>query len=178
MLRDKVVFLDMDGVLVTQRSHHAFGSNLLMRHIDPVACKLVERLCKENSAKIVLSSTWRVHFDLGSMTSILMNGGFSDIPWHQNWKTPHYPSLRRGLEIQAWLNANDNPQAVILDDDNDMLEEQRGFFVQTSAADGFLWSHYEKASAILSRAHRLNTGKDLPEQRMPYSRCDSGGDED
>ena len=158
--RPPVIFLDMDGVLCTQRAHHAIATqSALWRHLDPIACRLVERLARENGALLVLSSTWRESFEQSGMTCIVMNGGFSAVNWHTCWKTPKLhesPHLwdsgsyvKRGYEIDSWLNANGQPDYVILDDDPDMLTTQKPRFVQTDAMNGFLWEHFEKAEEIL-----------------------------
>lgn len=139
----------MDGVLCTQRAHHAYARNLMWHHLDPVACRLLERLVVENDLQIVLSSTWRNHYNKSAMTCILVNGGMQNVPWHEDWKTPNFSSGSRGLEIAHWLKSNDNPKYIILDDDMDMLPEQKEFFVHTDEMDGLLWGHYVKAEAIL-----------------------------
>lgn len=150
----KVLFLDMDGVLCTTRAHVAYSTQLLMRHLDPVSTRLVARLLKETGTLVVLSSTWRLHFDLSAMNTILMNGGFDDVPWHKNWRTPTAPRLSmhwtRGQEIGAWLGDNSPIERfVILDDDDDMLPDHMPFFVHTDTHEGFGFKDYEKALKIL-----------------------------
>lgn len=157
----RVIFLDIDGVLCTMRSHKAFGlRGGLERHFDPVAVKMLEKLCEETGAKIVLSSSWRKDVDFESMTCVLMNAGFARVPWHSAWRTGDHStkigwgmthSPPRGEEIKAWLDANGNPDYVILDDNSDFLPEQMPYLVQTDSYDGFLWKDYQKAYAIIRR---------------------------
>lgn len=146
-----VVFLDFDGVLCTVRSHYAYAEAGLMQHLDPIAVKLVERLCRKAGAEIVISSTWRQHHNEISMMAILMNAGMSKPPFHDDWSTPRrLSSGARGYEIKEWLDRHPlTPSYVILDDDSDMLDEQTKHFVQTDSNDGFLWKDYEKACKIL-----------------------------
>lgn len=145
----KAIFLDMDGVLVTMRSHLAAKEDGFMRHIDLVGCKLLERLCRETGAKIVLSSTWRLHFDKPAMSMILCNGGFSRVPWHEQWRTPQLLNRPRGHEIASWLEDNPVEKFVIIDDDPDMTEAQKPFFVQTNGNNGILYDDYLSAKSIL-----------------------------
>ncbi len=147
-----VIFLDMDGVLCTQRSHHAFARDLMWRHLDPVGVGLLERLVEENKALLVCSSTWRVHYNKSAMTTMLSIGGMRKVPWHDDWQTPNFSTGARGTEIAHWLKMNGEPPYLILDDDLDMLPEQKPFFVHTHEHDGFLWEHYVKAEKILRGA--------------------------
>ena len=149
------LFLDMDGVLCTARSALAFGRGQ-WKHLDPVACRLLGRLFKkEPNLRVVLSSTWRTHFDRHAMDHILCNGGIDSIPWHDDWRTKDLNVrlsgyVPRGKEIAEWLERNGKPEKyLILDDDNDMLEEQKPFFVRTHELDGISTQNYIDACKIL-----------------------------
>lgn len=52
-----LVFLDIDGVLNNLGSAMGLGST--SRYFDPVSVALVDRLCREGHAQIVVSSSWR-----------------------------------------------------------------------------------------------------------------------
>ena len=52
----KIIFLDVDNVICTER--YNLVSEDIWRDFDPVACKIILRLCKVTGAKIVLSSSW------------------------------------------------------------------------------------------------------------------------
>ena len=147
----KIIFLDMDGVLCTSRSHVANRGKGLMQHLDVTAVKLLSVLLEKTSAELVLSSTWREHHDKTSMTAILQNAGMSVVPWHQNWKTPVDERTGfRGNEIASWLrHSGGDCKYLIIDDSSDFLPEQLPFFVHTTFDDGFLFSHYSKAMEIL-----------------------------
>lgn len=157
----RVLFLDIDGVLCTLRSHFAYGlPGGLERHLDPVAVRMLAKFCEESNCKIVLSSSWRDDLDLEAMSCILMNAGFARVPWHSSWKTKNFDVKtgwgmtqrgKRGDEIKQWLSENGNPDYVILDDNSDFLPEQMPYFVQTDTNNGFLWEHYQKAFDIIRR---------------------------
>lgn len=150
--KNRVVFLDIDGVLCTTKSHVANDGVGLMQHLDVTSVKLLSVLLKQTYAKLVLSSTWReFHKEKISMTAILQNSGMSDVPWHQNWKTPITFRGCRGEEIQQWLKDNGAPGCsyVIIDDNSDFLDDQLPYFVQTEFDDGFTYKHYLKALEIL-----------------------------
>jgi hypothetical protein len=146
-----IIFLDIDGVLCTTRAHLAYATGLFMRHYDPTSTRLLARLCRETEAKLVLSSTWRLSFDMHHMDALLMNAGFDDVPWHQNWRTPDLKFERsRGEEINLWMERHGTPEHyVILDDDSDMLEAQKARFIQTDTHEGFGFKEYERARLLL-----------------------------
>lgn len=52
-----VVFLDIDGVLNNLGTVAAFGNP--SKHLDPVSVALVDKLCREGEADVVVSSSWR-----------------------------------------------------------------------------------------------------------------------
>lgn len=146
----RVIFLDIDGVLCTPRAHLAYATGMLMRHYDPTSTRLLARLCRETGAEIVLSSTWRLSFNISHMDALLMNAGFGDVPWHTAWKTPSLREQSRGEEIAKWMEQHGTPDRyVILDDDSDMLESQKPNFIQTDTDEGFGYKDYERALKLL-----------------------------
>lgn len=149
----KIVFLDIDGVLCTHRSHMAFKGpkSAFMQHLDPVGVKLVESLCEESGAEIVISSTWSEFHDMQSMLAILMNAGFSFPNFHNNWKTiKSHKYSHRGEEIAQWMKMHGKPDHyVIIDDDDRLLDSQKEFWVQTTMNDGLTYEGYKKALKIL-----------------------------
>ena len=50
MSKKKIIFLDIDGVISTQKSHYA---------LDKDACDLLGKIIDAADAKIVISSSWR-----------------------------------------------------------------------------------------------------------------------
>ena len=145
----KVIFLDVDGVLNNYAAFEAaqgrHGTNVLA----PECIERCNRLVEMTGARVVLSSTWRLMADF---RAILRDGGLraSIID-----RTPYFTSgdQRRGAEIADWLRRNTTVVAyVILDDDSDMLEEQRPFFVQTHYQTGLTDAHVARAAAILGGA--------------------------
>lgn len=147
----KIIFLDIDGVLnVIPQGHDEFGGIF-----HPQFEENLKKIIEETGAKIVISSSWRQN-GLEEMKAMwkkrglagevidttpslyLMKGGC--IKFHNN-KLEQHPtprvigySIPRGCEIEYWLNENKKEVEayVIIDDDNDMLYNQRRNFVKTS----------------------------------------------
>lgn len=127
-MKEKILFLDVDGVL---NSWKTGGRYALKR-----AClRRLEKIVRDTDCKIVLSSTWRRdEYALKRLKRVLKYRG---IVLYST--TSYIPSGPRGLEIQAWLVQNPNPNGykfAIVDDDSDMLDHQLPHFFQTDGEYG------------------------------------------
>lgn len=122
----KVLFLDIDGVVncsgTRQRSRGFIG-------IDPLMAFLVGKITLAlPELKVVLSSSWR-HFDKGREEVEQQVVPIFDV-------TLTVGTIR-GDEIKEWLDRHPEVEKyAILDDDSDMLEEQKPNFFQTSWETG------------------------------------------
>ena len=165
-----ILFLDVDGVLNSERSFVAGGDRVKQYGIDnpndpyflkitkctidPVAVDLVNRVCKMCDAKIVVSSTHRKHFadndnKLFAMKEYFSNLGINReyvIGWTENLSTP------RGIEIQDWLERHpETNRYVILDDSSDMMEHQMEFFVRCDGDIGVSSSNFRQMLSLFGR---------------------------
>ena len=112
----KIVFLDFDGVLNSEKYLRA--SDLTGVAINKEKLLLLKRVIDETGAKIVLTTSWRSHWDkeVCDETGIIINKLFFSVGLEIFDKTPE-PSLRREEEIKAWLNSHsDIENFVVLDD--------------------------------------------------------------
>ena len=166
---NKYLFLDIDGVL----NHEKFYQNrfnLLKQHKEIPSYPLCEfdqvnRILDETNANLVISSSWRFDKDL---KNILKKVGLR----FDNFEiTPYLCGQIRGLEIKKYIddlllsdeykdkttfNERMHPEKVIryciLDDDSDMLYDQRNNFVQTNACGSGLTKRLaNKVIKILNR---------------------------
>lgn len=144
----KILFLDIDGVLNSEDWYkNSYERGELNDDLDPV---LVQKLNKLD-CEVVISSSWGC--DGGQTWKALRRKGF-------NLKvigyTEHYEMVSdwivRGNSIKKWLydNCRDiDYQYAILDDDGDMLLEQKDHFVQTDFRYGVTDEHIEQLIKIL-----------------------------
>lgn len=164
-----LVVLDFDGVLNNTGSMLALGGV----RFDPVSVGLVSRLITETSAKVLISSSWRIGFkDVEAFRKDILAGdgrrllGDADMSTIINAIVGLTPSIMfvheqheaRGLEIDTWMSSRSIGRYVILDDDSDMMTKQLPFFVKTQFADGFRAMHYHRALSILMPEHKDVSG--------------------
>lgn len=152
----RVIFLDFDGVINSQRS---FKKEAKLNRRDPSRQVIVNQtLCPDATAnlkllmdqvpdaKVVISSTWRRIFDLDWLKQKLSSYGLdSSRVIGITPGTDQYDM--RGAEIQEWLDTNPGVTNYVILDDNRILGH--GFrFVQTTWNDGLLKKHVKKALQV------------------------------
>lgn len=154
----RIVFLDFDGVLSSRALVERAGSPLVLgpHLLDRDAVARVERLCAGAGAGIVISSTWRLSFELPALEHMLRARGLTTTPVID--RTPAIPYKRgRGQEIQLWLDTTPRARGwsvegmVILDDEPDMLH-LTPWLVLSSFDTGLTDEHVGAAQSILARA--------------------------
>jgi len=168
----KVIFLDIDGPIMTPRSAllhvmtegmktplHEFSKDFLASAQekfwlpDPVAVILITKLAEDNDAKIVISSTWRSHKNF--IETDLPMLGFDKSLLHEDWATPRFSEsgVRREDEINAWLEKHPEVTQFITIDDEVLDFDTH---IQVCGDNGFLLDNYNQALEIL-------TGKEVPQ---------------
>ncbi len=142
----KVIFLDLDGVLNTDRWHcQEVGNGLQDEYgykFDPVAVANLATIVEETGADIVISSSWKFM----GLSKIRMMWKERKLPGKVIGITPNSVGDEfllnadldnidimaiRGQEIKEWLmqNGKDVTHYAILDDMEDILQEQTDHFV-------------------------------------------------
>ena len=169
---EKIIFLDIDGVL-------AIPSCLKdgMWALSDEKQKLLGKILDETDAKIVLSSSWR-YATLEKTKEHMESEGFLfnekligvTIRAYQYLErgTGIHLSIPRGVEIKQWIDTHihsDNGKNwerkkvgkdftyIILDDDRDMLLEQKAHFLNTNSEIGLTDDVVKRAVAILNNCN-------------------------
>lgn len=155
---NKVIFLDMDGVVCTHRACVPRDDRgAIFTYLDPVVIDMLNDICEKTGAKIVISSSWRKLTT--EMNMVLAAAGlkqchffFSKDEKNGGFYTNKFSTKghSRGHEVDDWLR--DHPGIdcyVILDDDSDFLDHQKPFLVQTDSYDGMGYRDYKRALMIL-----------------------------
>jgi hypothetical protein len=188
----KILFLDIDGVLNNPGTWDVCGAlrrsqedGLLHVPVDPVCVARFNRLVRESRAKVVISSSWRLHArwqDLGP--ALLREGVVAEIigqtpclaneaSWLEEWRTRAgaplaYERLERGMEIAEWLvdHRSEVEEFVILDDCSDMWK-LKPWFVHTDGSVGLDDPDIERALWLLPQSRGADVRSALEEAGMP-----------
>ena len=167
MISRTVLFLDIDGVLCTLRSHFAMQNpGGLNDAWDMTSCMMIRRLCEKYKMAIVISSTWRVnraevlqqYMSIHQLDSFLYgeinrSGNYYGVyPKDKTeWTTPNHIGRFRGKELEMWLCAHPEVERyVIVDDDSDFHDYQKPNFVHTSWDLGLLDKEADQLITLLN----------------------------
>lgn len=168
-MTNKIIFLDIDGVLNTERQHDRcvnLGADPVDNFgytFDPEAVANLERIVNETGADIVISSSWKMwgldamqrmwaRRDLpGKVIGITPNTESDEMLLSVDLDFMDIPAIK-GSEIKEWLSANGNQDThyAILDDLPDMLPEQESHFVQTDPRIGITKDDADRIITILA----------------------------
>lgn len=155
----KVLFLDIDGVL--NSTAWSIRRDPGRCPIDPVAMGRLNRVLRETSAVVVVSSSWRIGRRIVDLRAVLREHGLegqvigvtpylarADLPRI----LPEERAVERGEEIRVWLDSHPEVECfAVVDDDSDM-DLVRDRFVQTCHEDGLQDEHADRLIALLGRA--------------------------
>jgi hypothetical protein len=152
MKKTKIIFLDIDGVLATnkqfrmnrkkfqEKNKWAYEDNVPYP-FDEKCVKILNEILDETDAEIVLTSDWRLHWDLIRLHNIFQNNGVIKSP---RMVTKNRPisfgniTKNRAHEIDLFLKHFQFANYVIIDDLNvgDYLENKNTKFIKTKDNEG------------------------------------------
>ena len=118
----KIIFLDIDGVL-NSATYDRTRDWTKQTDIDVSRLPLLKRIVDETGAKIVLSSTWRTHWNADGEKcdedGKYINSTFEDFGLEVYDKTPDHGLFgERAEEIAEWLENNEDIEAFVIIDDS------------------------------------------------------------
>ena len=161
----KIIFLDIDGVLVNRETvcKHVDFEGQRLNPFHPDCVKNLNKIIEATGAKIVVSSSWRSDNE-EVWTSLLFyftNQGVKQRPIDKTPDLSHYKNenglwttRQRGEEIKAWLDAHPGQieQFVVIDDSSDMDAVRDNFVhIENGMEKGLESHHAESAILILSQ---------------------------
>ena len=175
-MNQPIVFLDFDGVLNTEQ----YQARLTVDDkptkdtwgplFDPHAVENLRQILDEMDAQIVISSSWRyVH----SLDSLRMMWEVRGLPGEiLDTLACGATYISRGEEIECWLERNDRPDYLIIDDLDDFFPAQRDHYVETNPIVGITEADAQKAIEILqkSRAERRKLARIRNSEKAAYWR--------
>lgn len=165
MIRRKLIFLDVDGVLnpTTNLIKRKEKGEPTVSHLIKLPGDKIYRLKKivnATNAEIILSSSWRIGFNRATMTPSpavinldrqLTAYGINISDW-----TPLHYDRNRGNEILHYLtvfikNNKYKPKYIIIDDDiQDIIDLHRGHIIHTNTMLGLQDEHVNIAINLLN----------------------------
>lgn len=157
---NKVIFLDIDGVLKPEVVRGRVVKDKYGEIFDQSNVDVLASIIEQTGAKIVISSTWKYDgldkmkqmwndrhlpgdvIDITPSEMDVVDAGIEDF----------YDLVKRGHEIQLWLNNNDfNGNYVIIDDIDDMLDNQANNFVKIDSRIRLNETYIDRIISILNR---------------------------
>jgi hypothetical protein len=128
----KTIFLDIDGVLATNkqfsRNREKFKHNYKWAEeydvpypYDEGCVKILNEIVESTGAQIVLSSDWKLHYNLGTMGKIFEANGIKTNPVDTTEDFGYSGLLLemwRASEIVSYIDKHDVGQWVVIDDLN------------------------------------------------------------
>lgn len=143
MAKKKILFLDFDGVMVTDRYQtQLMASNRPLRDsygvmFDPVCVECLKQIVDNTNAYIVVTSTWKMEMKLEGIRQMWDD---RHLPGKVIGVTPDIDPIHRGDEIEAWLEVcGESCRYAIIDDTpftNFFREEQLQFLFQVDERTG------------------------------------------
>lgn len=121
----KILFLDFDGVMVTDRYQAQLtATNSQLRDdygakFDSVCAKNLRLIIDATDADIVVISTWKMEMGLDGIQKMW---NARQLPGKVIGVTPDIDPIHRGDEIQAWLDANPGAVRYAIIDDTPFLD--------------------------------------------------------
>lgn len=117
----KILFLDFDGVLVTDRYQTQLMDDGVQLHVDeygakfdPVCVENLSQIIDSTDAEIVVTSTWKTERGLSGIQKMWKA---RNLPGKVIGVTPDIDPIHRGNEIEAWLDAyGEECRYAIIDD--------------------------------------------------------------
>lgn len=139
----EILFLDFDGVLVTDRCLKQLSvTNSPLRDeygakFDPVCVECLRQIINSTNAEIVVTSTWKMNLGLYGLQQMWKA---RDLPGKVIGVTPDIDPIHRGDEIKAWLDTNPGAVRYAIIDDCPILdffrEEQLPFLFKVDERTG------------------------------------------
>lgn len=139
------IFLDIDGVIATEPAKRLRRKLWYNENTYPFTRACLTRLnalLRTTGVRIVMSSTWRLHYTLAELDAIFR--------WNGVHRSPEAITLEMGdrnLEITQFVTTYAIDQFIILDDLPLTCYPSR--FVQTVSNVGFSQADLERAIALL-----------------------------
>ncbi len=155
----KILFLDIDGVIVNHRTELLPRLEDNFPQFDEVCLSNLHHIIEQTGCHIVITSSWRKR-DLEWLREAFSIRGFKyperiigeTMRGYQFVEQGCHLPIPRGVEIKAWIDKfTPKIRYCILDDCNDMLLSQKGQFIRTKSDKGLTHKNTIRVIDILGK---------------------------
>lgn len=158
----KLIFLDIDGVLNVETYHYLEENDIWVcpeagdtefpllygdQPLNSRCLKNLQTLVDNTRADIVISSSWRILYPISSLSKMFKEAG---LKINIIGQTRNLPNCIRGQEVEDYLDNINHKKYVILDDSTDFYHWQKPYFVNTDPGFGLSELDVRKAMMILN----------------------------
>ena len=190
---EKVIFLDIDGVLLSVRYWKSQHNKALYPQrvedrikdlqLDPGSIGLIVDLCDLADARLVLSSTWRKVWPHSRKELIerLIDQGLRRDIWHPDWMLPVLQNCNKWQEMAHWTRGATDVTALIIDDevpaDPPPLDVKDAVILEVDKYEGFGSRNYFDALDYFGVEDKsVKPPPSLPPQRgmQPFANTGQG----
>lgn len=152
----KILFLDIDGVLNSERTSIIYPNQDIHTMPDPVAIGMINTICEKTDCKIVVHSTWRFYIDNEVAMKMILGGfGIKTQYLHKDFMTDtnisgRYESiidwLARNKKIEKFAILDDAKIITFIPEINDLKKN----LVLTDSYNGMSYENYRDVLKILN----------------------------
>lgn len=165
MEKDKILFLDVDGVInplinIRIKKLNRLPTSSYYIQLPGDKLYMLRKIIDRTGAKIVLSSSWRIGFNRATMepspSVVNLANQLSRYGMSIYGYTPLHPERHRGTEISMWLNTYKDrngyiPNYIVIDDElSDIIDMHRGHCVKTMSLIGLQEEQVNIAISLLN----------------------------
>ena len=143
-MHERILFLDIDGVLVTPRTESIVIGQY--SQFDSGCVAALNRIIASTGAKLVLCSSWRIDEDINDLREYFLSQG---VVGDLVDMTPVRSDADREREILQWLGeCPSRPRFAILDDDL-WFDQLSAWHVRTDSQQGLSADDVDATVALL-----------------------------
>ena len=151
-MNEPIIFLDIDGVLATNKQYNLNAVNFMHKNewanklkvkypFDKGCVDIFNEILTETGAEIVLSSDWKYYYTLDQLDIIFKENSVIKSPIDvttDDMVSMSYLEKNRAYQIKTYIKTNKNEKYVIIDDLNlyNFYESLENNFVRTYNSEG------------------------------------------